>query len=80
MNQCDDLLPDFDLLLVPEGETVNCILAKHEYGTEHLSRLPNGRLIKWILECAEAADGEICTEEYCEDFVYYYVDEVENSV
>ena len=54
--ECGTLLPTFDLH-TPNNEMVPCLLEKHDYNTHHLSRLPNGRVIRWYFECAEIADG-----------------------
>ncbi len=78
--QCAYLLPTFDHYHTPNREMVRCLLEYHSYTTHHLSRLPNGRVIRWYYECADIEEGGCKYIEECEDFVSYEVDESEIPV
>ena len=80
--QCGTILPSHEVFLTPNGEMIECILERHNETVHHLGRSPRGIIFHWYFECAEAADGEFCTEAEgdCDDFVWYEVDKSEIPV
>ena len=72
---CGILLPTFEVMLNPNQELCPCIRLAHR-NSPHRSRLPDGRVVEWFFECADEADGKVCSDpEDCEDFVYEIVNE-----
>lgn len=52
-SQCDYLLPSYHSVFNPNGETIECMLKRHNWQTPHRSQLPDRSVIEWQLEDPE---------------------------
>ena len=84
--ECDYYLPKdihlYGTKAYESGDLIPCRLPEHlghaagyprEADSPHESVLPDGRVVRWFMECAEEAEGQPCPEEYCEDYVWSIV-------